>query len=156
VRLNVGCIPSKALLRNADIAHLLRTDADTFGIEGATTMRYNAAFERFRQVAVERGRGMRFLMRKNNIDEYEGRGVWVDRHTMHIKGQDIDTQISFDAVIIATGAAPRLLPGTSREPRVRTTRNKPCPASCRRRSPSSERVRSASNSPMYWPIMASR
>src|SRR3954469_20869985 len=54
VCLNVGCIPSKALLRNAEIAHLLRTDADTFGIEGATTMRYDAAFERSRQVAVER------------------------------------------------------------------------------------------------------
>jgi dihydrolipoamide dehydrogenase len=64
VCLNVGCIPSKALLRNAEIAHLLRTDADTFGIEGATTMRYDAAFERSRQVAGERVRGLRFLMRK--------------------------------------------------------------------------------------------
>jgi dihydrolipoamide dehydrogenase len=120
VCLNVGCIPSKALLRNAEIAHLLRTDADTFGIEGATTMRYDAAFERSRQVAVERVRGLRFLMRKNTIDEYEGQGIFVDRHTMRIKGQDIDTQMSFDAVIIATGASPRLLPGTSRGPRVRT------------------------------------
>jgi dihydrolipoamide dehydrogenase len=39
VCLNVGCIRSKALLRNAEIAHLLRVDADTFGIEAATTMR---------------------------------------------------------------------------------------------------------------------
>ena len=83
-------------------------------------MRYDAAFERSRQVAVERVRGLRFLMRKNNIDEYEGQGIFVDRHTMRIKSQDIDTQISFDAVIIATGATPRLLPGTSRRPRVRT------------------------------------
>jgi pyruvate/2-oxoglutarate dehydrogenase complex dihydrolipoamide dehydrogenase (E3) component len=120
VCLNVGCIPSKALLRNTEIAHLLRADADTFGIEGATTMRYDAAFERSRQVAVERVRGLRFLLRKNNIDEYEGQGIFVDRHTMRIKTQDIDTQISFDAVIIATGATPRLLPGTSRGPRVRT------------------------------------
>jgi dihydrolipoamide dehydrogenase len=120
VCLNVGCIPSKGLLRNAEIAHLLRGDADTFGIEGTTTMRYDAAFERSRQVAVERVRGLRFLMRKNNIDEYEDRGIFVDRHTMRIKSQDIDTQIGFDAVIVATGATPRLLPGTSRGPRVRT------------------------------------
>jgi dihydrolipoamide dehydrogenase len=120
VCLNVGCIPSKALLRNAEIAHLLRVDAETFGIEGTTTMRYDAAFERSRRVAVERVRGLRFLMRKNHIDEYEGRGVFLDRHTMRIKSQDIDTQISFDSVIIATGATPRLLPGTTRGPRVRT------------------------------------
>jgi dihydrolipoamide dehydrogenase len=120
VCLNVGCIPSKALLRNAEIAHLLRTDADKFGIEGETTMRYDAAFTRSRQVAVERVRGLRFLMRKNNIDEYEGQGIFVDRHTLRIRGQDVDTRLGFDAVIIATGATPRLLPGTSRGPRVRT------------------------------------
>jgi dihydrolipoamide dehydrogenase len=106
VCLNVGCVPSKALLRHAEIAHLLRTDADTFGIEGATTMRDDAAFERSRRVAVERVRGLRLLMRKNNIDEYEGQGIFVERHTMRIKGQHIDTQINFDAVIIATGATP--------------------------------------------------
>jgi dihydrolipoamide dehydrogenase len=59
-------------------------------------------------------------MRKNNIDEYEGQGIFVDRHTMRIKTNDTDTQISFGSVIIATGATPRLQPGTSRGPRVRT------------------------------------
>ena len=103
---NVGCVPSKAILRNAEIAHLLRTDADTFGIEGATTMRDGAAFERSRRFAVDRVRGLRLLMRKNNIDEYEGRGIFVERHAMRIKGQHIDTQINFDAVVIATGAIP--------------------------------------------------
>lgn len=83
-------------------------------------MRIPVNLSRSRQVAVERVRWLRFLMRKNNIDEYEGQGIFVDRHTMRIKSQDIDTQISFDAVIIATGATPRLLPGTSRGPRVRT------------------------------------
>jgi dihydrolipoyl dehydrogenase len=62
VCLNVGCIPSKALLRNAEIAHLLRTDVDKFGIEGTITTRYDAAFERSRQVAMEGVRGLRFLM----------------------------------------------------------------------------------------------
>jgi len=120
VCLNVGCIPSKALLRNAEIAHLLRTEADTFGIEGTTTMRYEAAFERSRRVAVERVHGLRFLLRKNKIAEYQGKGIFLDRYTMRIKSEDIDVQITFDAAIIATGAAPRLLPGTRRGPRVRT------------------------------------
>jgi hypothetical protein len=99
-------IPSKAVLRNAEIAYLLRIDANKFGIEGASTMRYDAAFERPRQVAVERVRGLRFLMRKNNIDEYEGEGIFVDRHTIRIKGNDVDTHITFDAAIIAAGANP--------------------------------------------------
>jgi dihydrolipoamide dehydrogenase len=76
--------PAKALLRHAEIAHLLRTDVDTFGVEGATTMRDDAAFERSRRVAVDRVRGLRLLMRKNNIDEYEGLGILVERHTMRI------------------------------------------------------------------------
>jgi dihydrolipoamide dehydrogenase len=156
VCLNVGCIPSKSLLRNAEIAHLLRVDADKFGIEGAITMRYDAALERARQVAVERVRGLRFLMRENNIDEYEGQGIFVDRHTMRIKSQDIYTQIGLDAVIIATGANPRLLPGTSRGPRVCTYKEQIMSGSCRRRSPSSEQARSASNSPTCWLITASR
>ena len=118
--LNVGCIPSKALLRNAEIAHLLRVDADKFGIEGRTRMRYAAAFERSRTVAVERVRGLRYLMRKNGIDEYEGKGTFADRHMLHVAGEDIDARINFDAVIIATGATPRLLPDTRRGPRVRT------------------------------------
>jgi len=120
VCLNIGCIPSKALLRNAEIAHLLRADAETFGIEGAPTMRYQAAFERSRRIAVERVQGLRFLMRKNSIAEYEGKGIFADRHTLRIKSEDVDTQIGFDSVVIATGAAPRLLPGTRRSPRVRT------------------------------------
>jgi pyruvate/2-oxoglutarate dehydrogenase complex dihydrolipoamide dehydrogenase (E3) component len=69
-------------------------------------MRDDAVFERSRRVAVDRVRGLRLLMRKNNIDEYEGQGIFVERHTMRIKGQHIDTQINFDAVIIATGATP--------------------------------------------------
>jgi pyruvate/2-oxoglutarate dehydrogenase complex dihydrolipoamide dehydrogenase (E3) component len=55
-------------------------------------MRYDAAFEHSRQVAVERVRGLRFLVPTNNIDEYEGQGIFVDRHTLRIKSQDIDTQ----------------------------------------------------------------
>lgn len=155
VCLNVGCIPSKALLRNAEIAHLLREFADVFGIEGETKMRYDAAYERSRTVAADRVRGLRFLMRKNKIDEYEAHGTFIDRHTMHIAGEDIDTQIGFDSVIIATGAAPRLLPGTTRGPRVRTFEEQIMRRRCRRRSPSSGPARLASNSPISWQITAS-
>jgi dihydrolipoamide dehydrogenase len=68
-------------------------------------MRDDAAFERSRRAAVDRLRGLRLLMRKNNIDEYEGQGIFVERHACASKAS-IDTQINFDAVVIATDAIP--------------------------------------------------
>jgi dihydrolipoamide dehydrogenase len=120
VCLNVGCIPSKALLRNAEIAHLLRAEADKFGIEGTTTMRYDAAFDRSRTVARDRVKGLRFLMRKNTIDEYEGVGTFTDRHTLRVDGGNGSTTLEFAATIVATGATPKMVPGLARSARVRT------------------------------------
>jgi dihydrolipoamide dehydrogenase len=120
VCLNVGCIPSKALLRNAEIAHLLRNEADKFGIEGTTTMRYEAAFDRSRTVATDRVKGLRFLMRKNKIDEYEGTGTFTGRHTMRVDGGNCSTILEFAATIIATGATPKMVPGLARSGRIRT------------------------------------
>ena len=84
VCLNVGCIPSKALLRNAELAHIFKHEAKTFGIRvnGEVTFDYAEAFKRSRRVADGRVRGVRFLMRKNKIDEYEGSGAFRDANTI--------------------------------------------------------------------------
>ncbi len=73
VCLNVGCIPSKALLRNAELVHLLTHDAKTFGIgvEGSLTFDYGEAFRRSRKVADGRVKGVHYLMKKNGITEYQ-------------------------------------------------------------------------------------
>jgi dihydrolipoamide dehydrogenase len=120
VCLNVGCIPSKALLRNAEIAYLLRHEAQKFGIEGETVMRYGAAYDRSRQVAVDRVKGLRFLMRKNQIAEYEGRGVFTDARTLRVESEAGEQTVAFASAIIATGATPRILPGTARSDNVVT------------------------------------
>ncbi|NKI42619.1 dihydrolipoyl dehydrogenase [Streptomyces physcomitrii] len=123
VCLNVGCIPTKALLRNAELAHLFTHEQKTFGIkvEGTVTFDYGEAFRRSRKVADGRVKGVHFLMKKNAITEYEGRGTFTDDHTLTVAGADGSTEtISFENCIIATGAAPRLLPGTSRSERVVT------------------------------------
>jgi dihydrolipoamide dehydrogenase len=123
VCLNVGCIPSKSLLRNAELAHLLTHEAKTFGIQvdGQISFDYKAAFERSRKVAEGRAKGVRFLMKKNKITEFEGRGHFVDPHTLRVTAADGSTQnITFNSAIIATGAETRLLPGTSRSERVVT------------------------------------
>ncbi|MGF7119973.1 dihydrolipoyl dehydrogenase [Rhodococcus sp. TAF43] len=114
VCLNVGCIPSKALLRNAELAHIFHNDAKTFGISGDVTFDFGAAFDRSRQVADGRVKGVHFLMKKNKITEYEGRGSFTDAKTIVVSKADGSTDtVTFDNVIIATGTKTRLLPGTS-------------------------------------------
>ncbi|MGP4088513.1 dihydrolipoyl dehydrogenase [Streptomyces sp. KR55] len=123
VCLNVGCIPTKALLRNAELAHIVTREAKTFGIktDGQITFDYGEAFRRSRKVADGRVKGVHYLMKKNKITEYDGRGTFVDPHSLQITGYDGETRtIGFDHCIIATGATPKLLPGTRRTSRVVT------------------------------------
>ncbi|MDO0917181.1 dihydrolipoyl dehydrogenase [Streptomyces sp. DT2A-34] len=123
VCLNVGCIPSKALLRNAELAHIFTREAKTFGIkvDGQVTFDFGEAFRRSRKVADGRVKGVHFLMKKNKITEIEGRGTFLDPHTLQVADYDGDTRtIGFDHCIIATGATPKLLPGTRRSARVVT------------------------------------
>ncbi len=123
VCLNVGCIPSKALLRNADLAHTVLSEAKTFGIqiEGSVTFDYKAAYQRSRTVADGRVKGVHFLMKKNGIDELNGWGTFADPHTLDIALNDGGTdRVTFENCIIATGATTRLLPGTTLSERVVT------------------------------------
>ncbi|MFD7553659.1 dihydrolipoyl dehydrogenase [Streptomyces sp. NPDC059835] len=123
VCLNVGCIPTKALLRNAELAHLFTHEAETFGIEveGSVSFDYGAAFRRSRQVADGRVKGVHYLMKKNGITEFDGRGTFLDANTLEVAQSDGTIRtISFDNCVIATGATPRLLPGTRRGERVVT------------------------------------
>ncbi|GGT35053.1 dihydrolipoyl dehydrogenase [Nonomuraea spiralis] len=116
VCLNVGCIPSKALLRNAELAHIFHNEAKTFGISGEVTFDYGAAFQRSRKVADGRVKGVHYLMKKNAITEYDGRGTFLDANTLQVNGETI----TFSHCIIAAGATTRLIPGTQLSERVVT------------------------------------
>jgi dihydrolipoamide dehydrogenase len=118
VCLNVGCIPSKALLRNAELVNVMRHEAGAFGIhvEGGVSFDYAAAAQRSRKVAEGRVRGVHYLMKKNGIDEIQGWATFTDPNGMEVDGQ----AIRFDHCIVAAGATTRLLPGTSLGPRVVT------------------------------------
>ncbi len=87
VCLNVGCIPSKALLRNAELAHIFNKEAKTFGISGEVTFDYGVAFDRSRKVADGRVAGVHFLMKKNKITEIHGYGRFTDAHTLAVETQ---------------------------------------------------------------------
>jgi dihydrolipoamide dehydrogenase len=112
VCLNVGCIPSKALLRNAELAHIFHNDAKTFGISGEVSFDFGVAFDRSRTVAEGRVKGVHFLMKKNGITEFDGRGSFLDANTIEVNKADGSSEIvSFNNAIIATGSTVRLLPG---------------------------------------------
>ncbi|HLT60605.1 MAG TPA: dihydrolipoyl dehydrogenase, partial [Microlunatus sp.] len=121
VCLNVGCIPSKALLRNAELAHILTKEAKTYGINGEVSMDFGVAHKRSRAVADRMSKGVHFLMKKNKITEVDGWGTFTDDHTLSVQGDDGATRtITFDHAIIAAGATTRLLPGTRLSDRVVT------------------------------------
>jgi dihydrolipoamide dehydrogenase len=121
VCLNVGCIPTKALLRNAELANIFTTQAKQFGISGNATFDYGVAFSRSRKVADGRVKGVHFLMKKNGITELDGWGEFVDDHNLTLKAKDgTSRNVSFDNLILAPGATTRLLPGTELSDRVVT------------------------------------
>ena len=114
VCLNVGCVPAKTLLRNAELAHIFYAEADTFGISGDVSFDYGVAYDRSRKVADGRAKGVHFLMKKNKVTEYDGRGTFVDAHSLSVApSAGGEETITFDNAIIATGSTVRLLPGTT-------------------------------------------
>jgi dihydrolipoamide dehydrogenase len=74
--LNVGA-SSKSLLKNAEIAHTFTHKAEFFGISGDVHFDFGAAFDRSRKVADTRVKGIHFLMKKNKVTEYDGRGTFT-------------------------------------------------------------------------------
>jgi dihydrolipoamide dehydrogenase len=121
VCLNVGCIPSKALLRNAEIAHIITAEKATFGISGDATMDFGITHARSRKVADASAKGVHFLMKKNKIEEIEGWGTLTGPKSIEVALASGERRsVTFDNLIIATGATTRLIPGTSLSDRVVT------------------------------------
>jgi dihydrolipoamide dehydrogenase len=113
VCLNVGCIPSKALLRNAEIAHILRERSKDFGFSFENLkLDYTVALKRSRQVSDRQVKGLSFLMRKNKIDVLMGTARLIAKDTVQVtddKGQV--QELKTKNVIISTGAHSAVIPG---------------------------------------------
>lgn len=123
VCLNVGCIHSKALLRNAELAHLVQHRLKEFGFsaEGGISMDYSVAFKRSRQASERLVKGVSFLMKKNKIDTYDGWGTIQNPTTVSVElnAGGSETLVTKN-LILATGAATALLPNTQVSERVIT------------------------------------
>ncbi|WP_119698401.1 dihydrolipoyl dehydrogenase [Microbacterium halotolerans] len=112
VCLNVGCIPSKSLLKNAEIAHTFNHKADFFGISGEVSFDFGAAFDRSRKVADSHVKGIHFLMKKNKVTEYDGRGTFTGPKSISVAKSDGSAEeVTFDNVIVSTGSTVKSLPG---------------------------------------------
>jgi dihydrolipoamide dehydrogenase len=113
VCLNIGCIPTKSLLKNAELAHTLLHRGKEFGFAASDIeLDYTVAFKRSRQVSQRLVKGVGFLMRKNKIDVLEGIGRLTGPNSLKVDLNDGEEKdLEADAIIVATGARPRTLPG---------------------------------------------
>lgn len=113
VCLNVGCIPSKALLRNAELAHILRNEAAEFGFSfDNLQLDYSAAYKRSRQVSQRLTKGVGFLMKKNNIEVLLGVGKLTAPGKLVVTLNDGgEEEVQATDIILATGAHATVVPG---------------------------------------------
>ncbi len=110
--LNVGCIPSKALLDSSEHFHNALHTFTTHGIDikGEVQVNLKQMIERKNGVVKQTCDGIDYLMKKNKIDVFHGLGSFVNKNTIKISGEK-ETTIETDKVIIATGSKPASLPG---------------------------------------------
>ena len=108
VCLNWGCIPSKALLKNAEILSILRR-GDEFGFYfDNLRVDYAKAVDRSRKVVDRNTKGVAYLLRKNKVKHIKGEGTLRDGHTIEVAPDGL--VISAKNVVLATGARPRSIP----------------------------------------------
>jgi dihydrolipoamide dehydrogenase len=115
VCLNWGCIPTKALLRNAEVARLLTGGSREYGFRADNVeLDFGAAIDRSRKVSSRLVKGVEALMKGNDVDVYRGEGRLSAEDTVEVSLNDGGSEtLTTGAVILATGARARLFPGVT-------------------------------------------
>jgi dihydrolipoamide dehydrogenase len=112
--LNRGCIPSKALLETADLLHRVVEQGGEFGLAGheGISLDYPALGTRRDAVVDKHVKGVEFLMKKNGITVIRGQGTLTGQNSLRVSGGESgDVEASATDLMLATGSAPRSLPG---------------------------------------------
>jgi dihydrolipoamide dehydrogenase len=124
--LHVGCIPTKALLFNAEIWDHLK-DAKEFGIEGVDSRKLNwaAVQERKSKIVAKHTKGLEFLMRKNKVETIRGYGKLTGAaqnrvHTIEVSHDGKTSHVKAKNVILSTGSEARMIPGLEPDDRILT------------------------------------
>jgi dihydrolipoamide dehydrogenase len=108
VCLNIGCIPSKALIHQAELMRGGK-ELEQIGVKvDASSLDYSKVYDHSRKAADMLSRGVGFLLKKNKIDLIEGEGVINSAHDIEVKGHG---KVSGKNLLIATGSRPRSIPG---------------------------------------------
>ena len=111
VCLNWGCIPTKALLKQAEVYQLVR-HADEYGIKvGEPEVDWEMVIGRSRAVAERLSKGVAYLMQKNGVDVLQGRGKLTPARKVQIDDGKSVTELDAAQVILATGSRPKSIPG---------------------------------------------
>ncbi len=108
--LNWGCIPTKALLRSAEIYHYMQHAKDYGLVAKGIEADLDAVVKRSRGVAKQLNQGVTHLMKKNKIAVYMGEGTFKDANTLEVKGEKGGETLTAKHIIVATGARARDLP----------------------------------------------
>ena len=108
VCVNIGCIPTKALLHSAYVANLVAHDAKELGVEvGAVKTDYGVAMRRSRKVSEQNSKGVEFLMKKHKVTVIKASGVLAPNRTVRVGKDDYQAR---RAVVIATGSRVKGIP----------------------------------------------
>lgn len=108
--LNVGCIPSKALLHSSERLHEAETEFASLGIDNVKpTLNLGQMMARKERVVGDTVKGIGYLFRKNNVTFSVGEAVLTGPHSLTINGEAVTAQ----SIVIATGSAPAALPGVT-------------------------------------------
>ena len=111
VCLNWGCIPSKALLKTAELAHKIR-HADEFGLStGELTIDFAKVVARSRKVSKRFEKGVGSLFKKYGVTRIDGTATLTDAHTVHVQATSGEQTLTASHIVVATGARARTFPG---------------------------------------------
>jgi dihydrolipoamide dehydrogenase len=119
--LNRGCIPSKALLETADLLHRVTEQGAEFGLagHGGISLDYPALAKRRDAVVDKHVSGVEFLLKKNKVTVLRGQGVLTGPTSLRVSGGESgDLEATAEHLILATGSAPRSLPGLEPDGRL--------------------------------------
>jgi dihydrolipoamide dehydrogenase len=109
--LNVGCIPSKALLDSSEHYHNIEKNMAEHGIKvQSATLDFKQFIARKSKVVEQTCQGIDYLMKKNNVSVFRGIGSFVDSHTLLIDDNGFQQNIQSEYIIVATGSKPSSLP----------------------------------------------
>jgi dihydrolipoamide dehydrogenase len=109
--LNVGCIPSKALLDSSEHFHMAKHALSDHGVKlGSVDLDLPTMMARKDKVVKDLTKGVAYLMRKHKVQVFEGLGSFVDPHTVQVQGAQGTQKITAKNIMIATGSVPNILP----------------------------------------------